>query len=66
MTPADIRKLADSAEWVTAKFDDNIPLREVLRACADVVEAAELNLYHHYPVNKCWTSEALARLVAIK
>jgi hypothetical protein len=43
MTPDDIRKLASV---IDASYDSKVP--EVLRACADVVEAAEdAPLYGH-------------------
>ena len=39
MTPADIRKLADmDHDWLPRQY------AEVLRACADVVEAADAHL----------------------
>lgn len=71
MTPYDVRKLADAHGLLASFHNPNTKAVDavtapILRALADVVEAAKLNHNHHYTVNGCSTCDALARVEALK
>lgn len=66
MTPDDIRKLADEYNVDLITWGSDPKLVTFLRACADVVEAAENALTSRSETVRADMNDALSRLAEIK